>query len=175
MVSTKKIDNISFKLLEDNKLMKLPINVEKLASKLGISIEFQDLDDNVSGFLVKKDVKNIIGINENHHPVRRRFTISHEIGHYILHVTQPLFVDFYKGSMLYRSNHKSKNYKIEKEANQFAASLLMPKQLIEKELLKLSNSLDYEDKIYELSHTFQVSKQAMDFRLKSLGYYDYGF
>ncbi len=155
--------------------MERPVDSEKLANMLGISIEYQDLDDEVSGFLVRKDNKNIIGVNENHHKVRRRFTISHEIGHYILHVDEPLFVDYYKGSKLFRSNNRPNNYRVEKEANQFAASLLMPKSLIQLELDKLSDNMEYDDKIYELSRLFQVSQQAMDYRLKSLGYYDYGF
>ena len=174
-MATRKIENLSLNLLSEFGLLKCPINLDKLASKLNIRIEYQDLDDEVSGFLVKKESKNIIGVNEYHHPVRQRFTIAHEIGHYKLHVNQPLFIDYYKGSILYRSNNKPKNYIMEKEANQFAASLLMPKKLIEEQLSKLPEDMDYEDKLYELSQVFKVSKQAMDYRLKSLGYYDYGF
>lgn len=171
----KRIEAITVDVLNDLNLMSAPIDVEKLARKLGISIEHQDLDDSVSGFLVKKDDKNIIGLNENHHNVRKRFTISHEIGHFTLHVDTPLFVDFYKGSMLYRTNHKKQDYKMEKEANSFAAALLMPQVLISYEISEMSDEMDYDTKLLELSQKFEVSQQAMDFRLKTLGYYDYGF
>lgn len=174
-MTTKRIEKDSEDLLIKFNLLKTPVKVESLAENLGISVKYENLDDNISGFLVKKEGKNIIGVNDTHHVVRKRFTIAHEIGHYILHVQTPVFVDYYKGSMLYRSNNKSKDYIKEKEANSFAAGLLMPKSLVDKELSNLSESLDYEDKIYELKHIFQVSKQAMDYRLKSLGYYDYGF
>ncbi|MEO9504904.1 MAG: ImmA/IrrE family metallo-endopeptidase [Maribacter dokdonensis] len=155
--------------------MKAPVNVESLAEALSISIEHQDLDDSVSGFLVKKDGRNIIGLNQRHPEVRKRFTISHEIGHFKLHVDTPLFVDFYKGSMLYRTNHKRQDYKMEKEANTFAAALLMPQSLISNEISKMSDDMDYDSKLLLLSQKFEVSQQAMDFRLKTLGHYDYGF
>ena len=174
-MTNKKIEASTVDVLNRFNLMKAPIDVEILAKKLNISIEHQDLDDSVSGFLVKKDGKNIIGLNEHHHAVRKRFTISHEIGHFNLHVDTPLFVDFYKGSMLYRTNHKKQDYKMEKEANSYAAALLMPQVLISTEISKMSDDMDYDTKLLELSRKFEVSQQAMDFRLKTLGYYDYGF
>ena len=76
---------------------------------------------------------------------------------------------------LYRSNTKPNNPLIEKQANFFAAALLMPKVLIKKKVGELKESLPYDDKLIHLADMFQVSNQAMDYRLKSLGYYDYGF
>lgn len=185
MYTYKQIESIANDTLLKYKLMDTPINLSSLAKKMKIKIEHQDLSDDVSGFLLKKDGKNIIGVNENHPAVRRRFTVAHEIGHYKLHnVESPIFVDyFYRGSMLrtkesekiYRSTHKSNNPAMEKQANFFAANILMPKKLIQYEIEKLNDSLSYDDKLYKLSDVFEVSTQAMDYRLKSLGYYDYGF
>lgn len=175
MMTNSKIENISKDILIKFNLLKAPIDVEAVASKLGVEISQQDLDDSVSGFFVKKGDKNIIGLNQNHHSFRKRFTISHEIGHFKLHSDKPLFIDHYKGSILYRSNNRPENYTVEKEANFFAATLLMPKVVISKEINNLKESLDYDEKLSELSLKFQVSKQAMDYRLKSLGYYEYGF
>ncbi|MDY8136919.1 ImmA/IrrE family metallo-endopeptidase [Aquimarina sp. 2201CG5-10] len=185
MYTYKKIEQIANDVLINYSLMKAPVDLNKLAKKLKIIIEPQDLSDDISGFLLKKDNKTIIGLNKNHPEVRKRFTISHEIGHYKLHnVESPLFVDyFYRGSMLrtkesekiYRSNHKSNNPLMEKQANFFAASILMPRKLIQDEIEKLNDNLTYDDKLYRLSDIFQVSTQAMDYRLKALGYYDYGF
>ena len=175
-MKTSIIEKKSLNLLIDNGMLKRPIKVEKLAKSIGLKIDYQDVDDEVSGFLVLKDNKNIIGVNENHHAVRRRFTISHDLGHYMLHINeQALFVDYYKGNKLYRSTSKEYNYKMERQANQFAASLLMPELLISEEIEKLSESMNYDRKLEKLSKLFQVSAQAMDFRLKALGYYDYGF
>ncbi|MGO3181489.1 MAG: ImmA/IrrE family metallo-endopeptidase [Aequorivita sp.] len=180
-----RIENIANQTLVDFNLMSAPINLEQLAKKLKISIERQDLNDDVSGFLLKKEGKATVGLNTNHPEVRQRFTIAHEIGHFKLHnFESPLFVDyFYTGSMLrsnesnklYRSTHNSNNPSMEKEANFFAANLLMPKILIKAEIEKLNSLLSYEDKLLKISEVFKVSTQAMDYRLKSLGYYDYGF
>lgn len=178
------IENIANNTLIEFNLLKAPIDLEKLAKKLKISIEEQDLDNDISGFLLKKEGNTIIGLNEYHPKVRKRFTIAHEIGHFKLHeVESPLFVDyFYKGSMLrpkdskiYRSKSNSNNPIMEKEANFFAANLLMPKSLVKTHIEDLNDNLSYDDKLTKLAEIFQVSPMAMDYRLKSLGYYDYGF
>lgn len=185
MYTHRQIENIANDTLLKFNLMKAPVNLELLTKKLKIKIENQDLSDDISGFLLKKDNKDIIGVNKNHPQVRRRFTIAHEIGHFKLHdVESPLFVDyFYRGSMLrtkesekiYRSTHNSNNPTMEKQANFFAANVLMPKKLVQNEIEKLNDNLSYDDKLERLADIFEVSMQAMDYRLKSLGYYDYGF
>lgn len=179
------IESIANRTLMDFDLLEAPVDLRRLAKKLNVSIEEKDLDNDISGFLLKKEGKTIIGLNNNHPNVRKRFTIAHEIGHYKLHnVESPLFVDyFYKGSMLrskesnkiYRSTHNSNNPLMEKEANYFAANLLMPKMLVKIQIDELDDNMSYDDKLIKLADIFQVSEIAMDYRLKSLGYYDYGF
>lgn len=55
------------------------------------------LGETVSGMLVVEDDRGAIGYNATHAPVRQRFTIAHEIAHYILHVKKSrksqLFID----------------------------------------------------------------------------------
>lgn len=176
MISNRDIEKLTETLLINHGLLKTPVKTSKLAKSLGVRVEFQDLDDEVSGFLVRKNNVDIIGVNESHPETRQRFTVSHEIGHYMLHIKQQsLFVDYYKGGKLYRKNSNKVNYIMEREANQFAASLLMPKKLIAEEIQKLPDDLDYDAKCWRISNRFKVSEQAMDYRLKALGYYDYGF
>ncbi|MCZ4320297.1 ImmA/IrrE family metallo-endopeptidase [Aequorivita viscosa] len=179
------IESIATQTLIDCNLLNAPIDLNRLAKRLNISIEEQDLDDDISGFLLKDKGKTTVGINMYHADVRKRFTLAHEIGHFKLHnIDSPIFVDYsYKGSMLrskesnklFRSNRNNVNPTMEKEANFFAANLLMPKILVKKEIEKLNNSLDYDNKVWKLAEVFEVSTQAMDYRLKSLRYYDYGF
>lgn len=169
-----KIENMTSDLLKQFKLFSEPVNVNKVAKKLGIRIDPEDLDNHISGYiLMKKGIANI-GLNRNHPQVRQRFTIAHEIGHYKLHSYVPLFIDEYKGA-IYRSKEIPQNYKMEKEANAFAASLLMPSELISKKLNLLDEILSYDQKVEIMSKDFNVSEQAMDYRLRDLGYYDYGF
>lgn len=174
-MNNNQIEKITSEILINLNFLKVPVNVEKISSLLNVEIVRQNLQDDISGFLVRKNNKDVIGLNQSQHDVRQRFTIAHELGHFILHKDQPLFVDYYRGSKLFRSNQRGSNYIVEKQANFFAASLLMPKKLINSELKKLSEDMDYDSKVDVLSTKFKVSFQAMDFRLKYLGNYDYGF
>ena len=70
-------------------------------------------------------------VNKDDPPNRQRFTIAHELGHYIM---QKEYVkDESKYKVLLRRPLKDLNYtKEEKEANCFAAYLLVPSDLMEK-------------------------------------------
>ncbi len=82
---------------------------------------------------------------------RDRFTIAHELGHYLLHSKDNL--------KLARSDSEIKVYENpEWQANTFAAELLMPCSLIAK-----------GDTKETLSKRFGVSYSAAEVRLKSLG------
>lgn len=63
-----------------------PLDPVFLANKLGLAVQFELMDENISGVLEKQnDGKFHIKVNSRHHPNRQRFTIAHEIGHFILH------------------------------------------------------------------------------------------
>src|ERR1041384_7945755 len=80
-------------LLKKLGLYRVPVAVERVAAGLGLQVERADLDD-VSGLLVIEDDKGMIGVNASHPQVRQRFTIAHEVGHYVLHRDQlPVFID----------------------------------------------------------------------------------
>ncbi|MGH3265723.1 MAG: ImmA/IrrE family metallo-endopeptidase [Trebonia sp.] len=66
--------------------------------------------------------------------VRRRFTIAHELGHYFLHVSETLHVDRAAHFRL-RSQLSSEGIDVtEIQANRFAASLMMPDEMILKDM-----------------------------------------
>src|SRR5687768_8886599 len=79
-------------LLERGKFTEPPINVEQIANGQKITIRKAPLGD-VSGLIFREGDQVIIGVNEDHHKNRRRFTIAHELGHFFLHSKKPLFVD----------------------------------------------------------------------------------
>lgn len=145
-----------------------PIDVDFLADKAGVNLVYDDLDDDVSGFLAKKDELVHLAVNKNHHPNRQRFSIAHELGHYFLHLNSDtnLFID---KTVYYRNIASSTGkYQQEIEANAFAAALLMPEDLLEIELNKFGEELTDMD-IYRLANRFGVSQQAMELRLQNLG------
>jgi Zn-dependent peptidase ImmA (M78 family) len=154
-------------LLNKLKFNKLPINPELCAKKLNIRVEDSELEDDISGIFVVEHDESYIIYNRSESHVRQRFTIAHELGHFILHKSSGVFVDR-KPKALYRNSASSTGEVLkEREANAFAAALLMPKSLIDREIKKISDTEEIVDKLAEL---FEVSKLAMSFRLSNLGY-----
>ena len=150
--------------------LKLPVEVEKIAESLGIRVLAYDLGDDVSGLLAIQDGVGTIGFNEKESPVRKRFTIAHELGHYILHKEKSdLFVD---KQLIYRSQNSGDTPAkqiMEQEANVFASALLMPSNLLRKEVEKANLDLSNDEAIANLARAFEVSTTAMSIRISSLG------
>lgn len=159
-------------ILEKFGLDSLPINVEAIAKKLNVvvtRVEFPD--DSISGALEKKRTgKSTIFVNDKHKEVRRRFTIAHELGHFILHDHEGIHVD---KTIFFRNNDsKEAVYRNEIDANKFAAELLMPTHLVEKAAAKYSKGGIVDagvDLLVELAEKFNVSTTAMAIRLQSVG------
>ena len=145
----------------------VPIDVNYIAKKLEINVILETLEETVSGMLVIKDKNATIAINKIHHENRQRFTLAHEIGHFILHgKKQNIFIDNHL--VFHRGKEASEGvYTKEIEANIFAAELLMPKTEVFKKVIEI-NILN-ENNITELSQYFKVSKQAFTHRLRNLG------
>jgi Zn-dependent peptidase ImmA (M78 family) len=55
------------------------------------------------------------------------------------------------------------------EANQFAASLLMPAKLVRAHAARFGKGPLLEDEVRHLAREFEVSEQAMTIRLTNLG------
>lgn len=167
----KKIEKITIQILEQYKINELPIPVNDIAIKRGLEIKAYDLGEDVSGVLVIKDGLGFIGYNPTESKVRQRFTVAHELGHYELHNKEnesALFVD--KQFKVEFRNQDSSTGEIvrEREANAFAAALLMPEKLLVKEIKNHHFELSDDDSLQELSKLFNVSVSAMTFRLMNL-------
>lgn len=147
------------------------VDVHKIAKKLGIEICEDKLDDDVSGVLVMKNTVPFIFINEKQSENRQRFTIAHELGHYVVHHSD-WHVDKGKSIKIYNRDSKSSSgeYLEEIEANQFAAELLMPKENIDRFMAKQKITIFDEDSIEKLAEFLKVSIQALSIRLAKLRY-----
>lgn len=157
-------------LLKESNCLSVPVRLEQVAKHLGIKIIYEDFQDEMSGVLVIKNGKPAIGVNRAHHPNRQRFTIAHEIGHFVLHhkhSNNDVHMD--KKWAYFRSSTPSSVEVYEVEANQFAAELLMPESLIRQSIeakgFDLSNDLDTS----RLAQELKVSEQALTIRLVKLG------
>ena len=164
------IEQRAIEVLIKNDLFTPNFRIKDLAKKLNIKLIAEDLDDDVSGFFVLTDNNlPVITYSTKGGDKRARFTIAHEIGHFLMHSKeQPIFID--KTPKILFRNSASSTGEIfkEKEANAFAAALLMPKDLIERVIINAPD--DVEKAIKYLANEFGVSEQAMTFRLSNLGY-----
>jgi len=138
-------------------------------------IYLSKLNDNISGAIFFQDGAFTIAINANKPKNRQNFTIAHELGHYYLH-SEWLKKHPADGFIDYSSTLDGTNALLrpdalptsaeaiirEKEANNFAAEILMPADKV-----KTFWSLTHD--IIECADAFQVSKSAMAIRLERLG------
>jgi len=163
------IEQRAERLLRECDALRVPVALEKVMRHLGLLSQARSLAD-ASGVLVVENGRGVIGYNAIHSQVRQRFTIAHEIGHYVLHVRnkqQRLFVD---RSVFRRDEESSTGNDLEEvQANKFAAALLMPEALLRTEIRRLDSDLDDEVDIGDLARRFAVSAAAMSFRLENLG------
>lgn len=170
------IDSRIASILKESGIHSPAIPVAKIVKNQGLGIMPYDFDDNISGaLLVEGDSNATIGFNSSESEVRRRFTIAHELGHYLLHKDSSIYYD--RPQILFRDGNSSSGYdKKEREANRFAASLLMPKFMLTKSLederFRNPNSTD-EKIIKNLSIKYKVSQIAMTYRLANLGHINY--
>ncbi len=139
-----------------------------------------DLTWNASeGALVRNPENEIewgIFVNPKARPERRRFTIAHELGHFILHRTsQPSFLCDKESVYSGIDNLKQ----IEREADDFASNLLMPGDMLRDRIA--GKRIDFH-LIGDLAKEFGVSLESMSIRIVKyteqramLVYWDHGF
>ncbi|MCY4302964.1 MAG: ImmA/IrrE family metallo-endopeptidase [Aestuariivita sp.] len=140
-----------------------PVPVHVIPEAMGISFKEACLENEISGMIERKGPGFAITINAKDPHTRRRFTLAHELGHYMLH--RHLIGDGLDDDRLYRSSRGGKYHntavgpKEETEANRFAANLLMPKELVEFHRKELDGN------VAEMAKLFQVSKHSMFIRM----------
>ena len=167
-IPTEELENSAVDLLNSVDALEVPVPIEMVAHRLGLGVEQASLGDDVSGVLVVVEGKGLIGVNSEHPTVRQRFTVAHEIGHFRLHGDETdLFID--KSYVAFRDSKAGEGkHRLEIQANQFAAALLMPAELIKRELGGEVIDLAAADVIDRLAERFGVSSQSMTFRLEKL-------
>jgi Zn-dependent peptidase ImmA (M78 family) len=136
------------------------LNIEEVIKTFpDIELCYEQMKPNESGYFRNGNGKWIIGVNQLHHRNRQKFTLAHELGHYILHKDKNVdIVD----TTFFRNNETDS---IEYMANEFAAKLLMPED-------KVRDFVDNQGikNIGELAEKFEISASAMKYRIISLGY-----
>ena len=147
---------------DDAAEVRLPVDPFAIARNLGINVYVSTLDEDVSGMLVKRAAYDDpeIYLNAGDSRNRQRFTCAHELGHYVKRTASGdaneiwEYVDR-RDTLASRGHDPDEIY-----ANQFAANLLMPRDMLTK--------LKGERTLAALAALFGVSADAMTFRLDNL-------
>ena len=162
-----KIERRAERILKMAGIDTVPVSVERIARRLGLTIKPADLGEDCSGVLVRKGNRAIIGVNWKHSLTRRRFSIAHEIGHFDLHRGETYIDRGYR--VHFRDLESGSGTKQEEmEANAFAAALLMPATLVRDAFVRQPFDLTEDDVLVSLASKFKVSTQAMTYRLMKL-------
>jgi Zn-dependent peptidase ImmA (M78 family) len=123
-----------------------------------IIIKREPFSSDISGRLRMEDGVWVMSVNSLHPIVRQRYTLGHELGHYLNHRDS---MKSFEDSTFFRSSQKSS---MEYMADQFAARLLMPESDVR---ALLDNGVKT---VKEMASKFDVSLEAMKYRLEQLGY-----
>ncbi len=132
----------------------LPVPVESIAEDLlGLYVEEGDVD--CSGLLVPAERRVVVNAAEP--AARRRFTLAHEVGHWVCQV-----LEGHAAPVCCRAEEVGvgEGRALEREANVFAAELLMPEPAVREV---------FAGSVEECAETLGVSAEAMHWRLYNLG------
>lgn len=129
-----------------------PVDVHGIATWLGIEVESFRFSGRVSGCLILVDEKWVIGVDSREPLFRQRFTIGHEIAHYVFDSAKKQ--KFYCKPLAWRDMQ-------ERRADYFAANLLMPPEWVCK-LYRAGWDVD------SMAEFFRVSKEAVRIQLRQL-------
>ncbi|MDR2484509.1 MAG: ImmA/IrrE family metallo-endopeptidase [Treponema sp.] len=173
MIAREQIGNIADSIRKPLGLT-CPYDPEKAVSLLNGTIQPISIDHKIDAAIKKNGEDSFIIYLNTHEPyLRKRFTVAHELGHLFLHMGylidnekwNSIPDDGFQDSAYFRM---SDNYSQEEnEANEFAASFLMPKaEFIEFAKQHLSNN---QYTIKPIAGYFKVSESAAINRGKWLG------
>jgi hypothetical protein len=142
----------------------IPVPVESIAEDLlGLRVEERDLGE-CSGMLIPTERLILVNAAEavsGDTPTRRhRFTIAHELGHWICHARAA--EEAAPAYCRSRDLSQDADRDLEREANVFSAELLMPEAAVRDAWAASRDATDVADR-------FEVSALAAQWRLYSFG------
>lgn len=158
-------------ILDETELLLVPVEIIKIANYYGFSVFEFDMEDEVSGMILVNDntiekygTNKIIVVNSNHSSTRKRFTVAHELAHYIIQ-GKPRKCYAHRDSGVYNSE--------EREANSFASALLMPeddlRSFIDSYEVHYGNKPTALNAVKLVMMRYNVSQSAAQVRLIKLG------
>ena len=164
------VEQVVRSLLKRHGIESPPVPVEQLVRQLDVEFrktEYRDLS--LRGFIARMDFprqKGLIFINSAQTPNVQRFTLAHEIGHFLLH-GDSIYVDRAERMIAATAEAPTRDPE-EIVADLFAAELLMPRRMLLADLKKKKVDPDDDAALTRLATKYKVSLAAMLFRLQEL-------
>ena len=165
-------------LLEDQASV-FPVKVVELSKKLGFEIYRASFDDEQQSGLIVVDSSlpenmevtssKVVFLNRNDSTAHQRFTVAHELGHYIFDYREentPTYCEAY----ITNDDPEKESSEKERRVNRFAAELLMPRKAFVDMFNELKShnpeSFSLPDTITALKNYFDVPAKAVEIRLR---------
>lgn len=129
-----------------------PVDIERVATEWGLAVEYVVRPSGFHGQMVRD--RAVIEVSRGDPRHRQRFTIAHEMGHYVLD-HNPVY------SMADDRELSDPRQTNEREADIFAAEMLMPEEWMREDWKGLRNAR-------KMATLYYVSEEAMWYRLEEL-------
>lgn len=146
----------------DEYLSEYPVKLGAIAKRLGIKVLLSTLPRGTSGQIGQENGGFVIRINRHEAKHRQRFTLAHEIAHYLLHSDKIIADGGWSENVLLRSGQPAS---IEYEANRLASDLVIPSGQLAEATTEYSGPITSEV-IEDLARRFGVSTAAMEIKLQ---------
>ena len=148
----------------------VPIPIVAIMKSLNFQVVAGELKDEISGIIgidddLAKNFKSskVIAINNKDNVGHQRFTMAHELAHYLFDFDVSNQIVYYNTYNTFEDENEE-----ERRANYFAANLLMPEKKFKKEFDNVVIKNNLYVTVEKLSQIFQVSGEAVRRRISEL-------
>ncbi|MFS8182957.1 ImmA/IrrE family metallo-endopeptidase [Pseudovibrio denitrificans] len=146
----------------DEYLAEHPVKLGAIAKRLGVKVLLSTLPRGTSGQIGQENGNFVIRINRHEAKHRQRFTLAHELAHFLLHRDRIVAEGGWSENVLLRSGQPAN---IEYEANRLASDLVIPSEQLAEVTAEYSGPMTSEV-IEDLARRFGVSTAAMEIKLQ---------
>ncbi len=147
----------------DGFLTEHPVKLGAIAKRLGVRVLLSTLPRGTSGQISKEDGDFVIRINRHEAKHRQRFTLAHELAHFLLHREKIEADGGWSENVLLRAPNQP--IQIEYEANRLASDLVIPSAQLAEATADYTGPMTSEV-IEDLARRFGVSTAAMEIKLQ---------
>lgn len=157
-------------ILDKLGIEEVPIPIVAIMKSLNFQVVAGELKDEISGIIgidddLAKNFKSskVIAINNKDNVGHQRFTMAHELAHYLFDFDVSNQIVYYNTYNTFEDENEE-----ERRANYFAANLLMPEKKFKKEFDNVVIKNNLYVTVEKLSQIFQVSGEAVRRRISEL-------